>query len=95
MWEIAKTLDGTRLIEDMSVVAWEHLNAYGHVDTDINSWHFYIDEYERAKRDLSGGNDHDLVAKSVHPPRKSEGDAEVTDGRDEIVCARSPRARPA
>ncbi len=49
MWEIAKTMDGTRLIEDMSVVVWEHLNAYGHVDTDINSWHFYIDDYERAK----------------------------------------------
>ncbi|MEY4941675.1 MAG: hypothetical protein RIQ93_3410, partial [Verrucomicrobiota bacterium] len=49
MWEIAKTMDGTRLIEDMSVVVWEHVNAYGHVDTDINSWHFYIDDYERAK----------------------------------------------
>jgi hypothetical protein len=49
MWEIAKTLDGTRLIEDMSVVVWEHLTAYGHVDTDINSWHFYIDDYAKAK----------------------------------------------
>lgn len=49
MWEIAKTLDGTRLIEDMSVVVWEHLAAYGHVDTDINSWHFYIDDYAKAK----------------------------------------------
>jgi hypothetical protein len=49
MWEIAKTLDGTRLIEDMSVVVWEHLTAYGHVDTDINSWHFYIDDYYKAK----------------------------------------------
>lgn len=49
MWGIAKTLDQTRLIEDMSVVVWEHLSAYGHVDTDINSWHFYIDDYERAK----------------------------------------------
>lgn len=52
MWEIAKTLDGTRLIEDMSVVVWEHLQAYGHVDTDINSWHFYIDEYHRAKEHI-------------------------------------------
>lgn len=52
MWEIAKTLDGTRLIEDMSVVVWEHLAAYGHVDTDINSWHFYIDDYERAKKHI-------------------------------------------
>lgn len=52
MWEIAKTLDGTRLIEDMSVVVWEHLSAYGHVDTDINSWHFYIDDYQRAKEHI-------------------------------------------
>lgn len=52
MWEIAKTLDGTRLIEDMSVVVWEHLTAYGHVDTDINSWHFYIDEYEKAREHI-------------------------------------------
>lgn len=52
MWEIAKTLDPTRLIEDMSVVTWEHLSAYGHVDTDINSWHFYIDDYERAREHI-------------------------------------------
>jgi hypothetical protein len=52
MWEIAKTLDGTRLIEDMSVVVWEHLTAYGHVDTDINSWHFYIDQYDRAREHI-------------------------------------------
>lgn len=49
MWQLAKSLDSTRLIEDMSVVPWEHLSAYGHVDTDINSWHFYIDDYARAK----------------------------------------------
>lgn len=53
MWEIAKTLDGTRLIEDMSVVVWEHLTAYGHVDTDINSWHFYIDQYDRAREHIA------------------------------------------
>jgi hypothetical protein len=52
MWEIAKTLDGTRLIEDMSVVVWEHLTAYGHIDTDINSWHFYIDEYYKAREHI-------------------------------------------
>jgi hypothetical protein len=49
MWQLAKTFDTTRLIEDMSVVVWEHLAAYGHVDTDINSWHFYIDDYEKAR----------------------------------------------
>lgn len=49
MWELAKSLDSTRLIEDMSVVHWEHLHYYAHGDTDINSWHFYIDDYDRAK----------------------------------------------
>ncbi|MEO6003059.1 MAG: sugar-binding domain-containing protein [Opitutus sp.] len=49
MWQLAKSLDSTRLIEDMSVVLWEHLAAYGHVDTDINSWHFYLDDYAKAK----------------------------------------------
>ncbi len=52
IWELAKTLDSTRLIEDMSVVAWEHLDYYAHGDTDINSWHFYIDDYYRAKRHI-------------------------------------------
>ena len=52
-WLLAKKLDPTRLIEDMSVVAWEHLVAYGHVDTDINSWHFYIDDYWRAKAHIA------------------------------------------
>ena len=49
MWELAKGLDPTRLIEDMSVVVWEHLSAYGHVDTDVNSWHFYLDDYAKAR----------------------------------------------
>lgn len=52
-WLLAKKLDPTRLIEDMSVVAWEHLVAFGHVDTDINSWHFYIDDYWRAKAHIA------------------------------------------
>jgi hypothetical protein len=49
VWQLAKAIDSTRLIEDMSVVVWEHLAAYGHVDTDINSWHFYLDDYAKAK----------------------------------------------
>jgi len=49
MWELGKKLDPTRLIEDMSVVHWEHLEYYLHTDTDINSWHFYINDYEKAK----------------------------------------------
>jgi hypothetical protein len=49
IWELAKRLDPTRLIEDMSVVQWEHVEYYGHGETDINSWHFYINDYEKAK----------------------------------------------
>ncbi len=54
MWELAKSLDRTRLVEDMSVVHWEHLHYYAHGDTDINSWHFYIDDYEKAKTHIDG-----------------------------------------
>jgi hypothetical protein len=50
MWQLAKSLDPTRLVEDMSVVAWEHLQYYGHGETDINSWHFYTSDYPTAHR---------------------------------------------
>lgn len=49
MWNLAKSLDPTRLVEDMSVVAWDHLENYGHGGTDINSWHFYSHDYEKAR----------------------------------------------
>ncbi|MDQ6624863.1 MAG: glycoside hydrolase family 2, partial [Verrucomicrobiota bacterium] len=52
MWHVAKVLDPTRLVEDMSVVAWEHLEHYGHGPTDVNSWHFYSNNYERAKEHI-------------------------------------------
>jgi hypothetical protein len=52
MWTLAKSLDPTRLVEDMSVVAWEHLQYYGHGDTDVNSWHFYTNNYEHARRQI-------------------------------------------
>lgn len=61
MWELAKQLDPTRLIEDMSVVQWEHLDYYAHGNTDINSWHFYIDDYARAKEHIA------KVVKSTFP----------------------------
>jgi hypothetical protein len=50
MWQLAKSLDATRMVEDMSVVAWEHLQYYGHGETDINSWHFYTSDYPTARR---------------------------------------------
>ena len=52
MWELAKKLDPTRLVEDMSVCHWDHLEYYQHGDTDINSWHFYINDYWKAKKHI-------------------------------------------
>ncbi|MFN2507191.1 MAG: glycoside hydrolase family 2 protein [Chthoniobacterales bacterium] len=49
MWHVAKALDPTRLVEDMSVVAWDHLEHFGHGPTDVNSWHFYARNYAKAK----------------------------------------------
>ncbi|HYG24329.1 MAG TPA: glycoside hydrolase family 2 TIM barrel-domain containing protein [Verrucomicrobiae bacterium] len=53
MWELAKQLDPTRLVEDMSVCHWDHLEYYQHCDTDINSWHFYMSDYQQAKEHIS------------------------------------------
>ena len=47
MYHLAKKLDPTRLIEDNSPC------FYDHVETDINSWHFYINDYERAKNHIA------------------------------------------
>lgn len=44
MFDLCKELDPTRLVEDNSAC------LYDHVDTDINTWHFYISEYDRARR---------------------------------------------
>ncbi len=43
MFNIAQNLDGTRLVEDNSP------NKRDHVVTDINSWHFYIYDHQRAR----------------------------------------------
>jgi len=40
-------LDSTRLVEDNST------NKYDHVLTDLNSWHFYIGNYRRARHHVS------------------------------------------
>lgn len=52
MWKLAKTLDPSRLVEDMSVVAWDHLQYYGHGETDVNSWHFYTHNYAWAREHI-------------------------------------------
>jgi len=43
MYLLTKELDPTRLVEDNSAC------QYDHVATDINSWHFYIDDYEKTR----------------------------------------------
>lgn len=52
MWLAAKQLDPTRLVEDMSVCHWDHLDYFAHTETDINSWHFYINDYAKAKEHI-------------------------------------------
>src|SRR5262249_46269265 len=50
-----RSLDATRLVEDNSPCNYDHI-----VDTDLNSWHFYIDDHEAARREIEG-----VVAKTV------------------------------
>lgn len=47
MYHLAKDLDATRLVEDNSPC------LYDHVETDINSWHFYINDYAQAKEHIA------------------------------------------
>ncbi|HEX2513406.1 MAG TPA: glycoside hydrolase family 2 TIM barrel-domain containing protein, partial [Chloroflexota bacterium] len=47
MYRVAKELDPSRLVEDNSP------NKYDHVLSDLNSWHFYIDNYRRARQHVS------------------------------------------
>jgi hypothetical protein len=44
MFDLCKSLDQTRLVEDNSAC------LYDHVKTDINTWHHYITDYDRARR---------------------------------------------
>ncbi len=53
MYDHAKSLDPTRLVEDNSPC------RYDHVKTDINSWHFYINDYPRARNHIA-----DFVSKA-------------------------------
>lgn len=48
MVDEVRALDPTRLVEDNSPCNYDHVE-----NTDINSWHFYIDNYENAKRHIA------------------------------------------
>jgi hypothetical protein len=55
MVEVVRGLDGhDRLVEDNSPCNYDHI-----VNTDLNSWHFYIDNHDRARRHIE-----DVVAKT-------------------------------
>ncbi len=47
MYHLAKRLDPTRPVEDNSAC------LYDHVVTDLNSWHFYINDYDQAAAHIS------------------------------------------
>jgi hypothetical protein len=47
MVALTRSLDDTRLVEDNSPCNYDHVEG-----TDLNSWHFYIDEHEGAKRHI-------------------------------------------
>lgn len=51
-----RELDPTRLVEDNSPCNYDHVGG----TTDLNSWHFYIDEHEEAERHVK-----EVVEKSV------------------------------
>ncbi len=56
MWhEVKERIDPSRLVEDNSA------DKRDHVKTDLNSWHFYIDDYERARAHI------DEVVENTHP----------------------------
>lgn len=43
MYHWAKKVDATRLVEDNSPCNWDH------VESDLNTWHFYINGYEQVR----------------------------------------------
>ncbi len=55
MVDLCRRLDPSRPVEDNSAC------NYDHVETDVNTWHFYINDYERARAHVA-----DAVART-HP----------------------------
>lgn len=49
MVSLMRLIDPTRLIEDNSPCNYDHVEG-----TDLNSWHFYIDNHAEAKRHIDG-----------------------------------------
>jgi glycosyl hydrolase family 2 len=55
MYDLARELDPSRLIEDNSAC------LYDHVVTDLNTWHFYISGWDRARRET------ERIVKETYP----------------------------
>ena len=64
MFDLAKSLDPTRLVEDNSAC------LYDHVTTDLNTWHFYIGDYDRARRHVERVVDQTLRGLAVQLRRR-------------------------
>ena len=47
MVQAIRKLDPTRLVEDNSPCNYDHI-----ADTDLNSWHFYIDDHRQAREHI-------------------------------------------
>ncbi|WP_231506256.1 glycoside hydrolase family 2 protein [Paenibacillus sp. UNC451MF] len=47
IYQWAKQLDPTRLVEDNSPCNWDH------VESDLNTWHFYLNGYEQVREHVS------------------------------------------
>lgn len=58
VWKRAKENDPTRLVEDNSAC------RYDHVESDVNTWHFYINTYESVRKHIQ------KVVKNTYPGSK-------------------------
>ena len=90
MWELAKSLDPTRLVEDMSVVHWEHLAYFAHGDTDINSWHFYLHDYAEAREHIAK-----VVAQTYSPSGRKRASSVQSSALSSSADSRSSTANTA
>ena len=80
---VKEGLDPSRLVEDNSPCLNDH------VRTDLNSWHFYIDEYRQARRHIEG------VVRNTRPgsplnyvPGRKQGTAPLINSEYGAVSAR-------
>ncbi|MGA2326492.1 MAG: sugar-binding domain-containing protein [Bryobacteraceae bacterium] len=82
MWKTMKESDPSRLVEDNSP------NKRDHVETDLNSWHFYIGDYAKAQAHIA-----EVVAKTFpgspfnYVPGRAQGSAPLINSEYGAVAA--------